>query len=41
MTVGGDEIKEVENFNYLGFYVQKNRGFDENVKYRIRCGWIK
>jgi len=41
MTIDGDEIKEVECFKYLKSFVQKNRGFDKDVKHRIRCGWIK
>jgi len=41
MTIDGDEIKEVECFKYLGSFGQKNEGFDEDVKHRIRCGWIK
>jgi len=28
---GGDEIKEVECFKYLGSFVQNNWGFDEEV----------
>jgi len=32
MIVSRDEITEVESFNYLGFFVQKNGHFDEDVK---------
>jgi len=41
MTVSEDKVKEVESFNYLEFFVQKNGDFDEDVKRRIRCEWIK
>jgi len=41
MTIHGDEVSEVENFKYLGFFVQKNGGFDKNVKQRSKYGWIK
>jgi len=41
MIVGGHKVKEVENFKYLRSLVQKNGGFDEDVKHRIRCRWIK
>jgi len=26
---------------YLGLFVQKNGGFDEDVNHRIRGGWIE
>jgi len=40
MTVGGDEVKEVERFKYSGSFVQKNWDFDEDMKNEIRYGWI-
>jgi len=37
-----DEAREVGSFKYLGVpIVQENGGFDEDVKHRIKCGWIK
>jgi len=41
MTMSGNKVSEVESFKYLGFFVQKNGGFDEDVKHGIKCGWIK
>jgi len=41
MTVNGDEVNEVEYFNCLGSFVQKYSGFNEDVKHRNMCGWIK
>jgi len=41
MTVSGGEVREIESFKYLGFFVQKNGVFDVAVKHRIRCKWIK
>jgi len=41
MTKNGNKLSEVESFNYLGFILQKNGGFVENVKHRIIGGWIK
>jgi len=41
MTVSGEELGKGESFKYLGSFVQKNEGFDKDVKYRIRCEWIK
>jgi len=38
ITVNGDEVRDVENFKH---FVQKNESFDEHVKYKIRCGWMK
>jgi len=38
MTIDRDKIREVEIFKYLGSFVQKDRGFEEDVKHRIRCG---
>jgi len=40
MSIYGDEIKEVEYFKYLESFVQKNNGFDEDVKHKIRYRWI-
>lgn len=37
MTINGDEVSEVENFKYLGCFVQKNEGFDEDLKRTIKC----
>jgi len=39
--IGVNEAKEVESFKYLGSFIQENRNFDEDVKHRIRWGWIK
>jgi len=41
MKINGDEVNEVESFHYLGFHVQKNGGFDDDMKHRINFGWIK
>jgi len=41
IIVGGDEVKEVESFKYLRSFVQKNGGFDDDVKRGIRCGRMK
>jgi hypothetical protein len=41
MTISGVEVSEVESFKYLGSFVQKNGGLDEDVKHRIKCGWMK
>jgi len=30
MTISGDEVSEVESFKYLGSFVQKNGGFEED-----------
>jgi hypothetical protein len=32
---------DVENFKYLGSFVQNNWGFDMDVKHRIKCNLIK
>jgi len=32
MTISGDEVIEVESFKYLGSFVQKNGGFQLDVK---------
>jgi len=32
---------KVESFKYLGFFVQKNGVFDEDMQRRIKCGWIE
>jgi len=41
MIISGDEVSEIESFKYLGFFVQHNGGFDEDLKHRIICGWVK
>jgi len=33
MTISGNEVSEIESFKYLGSFVQKNGGFDKNVKH--------
>jgi len=38
MTINGDEVNKFESFKCLGCFVQKNSGFDEDVKHRIKCG---
>jgi hypothetical protein len=40
-TISCDMIGEVENFKYLGLFVQKDTGFGMDVKHRIKCGWMK
>lgn len=40
MTISSDIIGEVKSFKYLGSFVQKDGGFDEDVKYRVKFGWI-
>jgi hypothetical protein len=32
-----DVIGKVKNFKYLGSFILKNRGFNMNVKQRIKC----
>lgn len=34
-------VGEVESFKYLGSFLQKNGGFDKDVKHRIKSGRIK
>lgn len=41
MTISGDGVSEVKSLKYLRSFIQKNRGFDEYVKHKIKCGWIK
>ena len=41
MQLGEDSVGEVERFKYLGSVVQKDGGFEEDVKNRIKCGWMK
>jgi len=42
MTIsGGRDVSEIEISKYLGFFVKRNGGFDEGVKHKIKCGWIK
>ena len=36
-----DVVKEVEKFKYLGSVVQKDGGFEEDIKHRIKCGRVK
>lgn len=36
MTKIRDEVSEVESFEYLGVFVQRKVGFDEDVKHRIK-----
>ena len=41
MKMGDDEVGEVDKFKYLGSVVQNNGGNEEDVKNRIKCGWLK
>jgi hypothetical protein len=41
MTISYDAIGEVENFIYLGLFLQKVGGFGMDVKHRVKCGWMK
>lgn len=31
MIISGNTVGKVESFKYLGSYVQKNEGFNENI----------
>jgi len=41
MAISGDVIGESKSFKYLGSFVQMDGGFGMDVKYRIKCGWMK
>jgi len=41
MTISGDIIGELEKFKYLGSFIQRDRGFVVDVKYRIKRRWMK
>lgn len=41
MIINSDAVVEVESLKYLGFFVQKNGGFDKDMKHRNKCKWIK
>ncbi|KAL4126178.1 hypothetical protein QTP88_010404 [Uroleucon formosanum] len=41
MAVGGDTIKKVEYFKYLGSVVPKDGDFGMDLKHRMKCGWMK
>jgi hypothetical protein len=38
VTISGDVIGEIENFKYLGSFIQKKVGFGMDVKHRIYFG---
>lgn len=38
IKLSGDEIGKVDGFKYLGFVLQKNGNFENDMKYRIKCG---
>lgn len=37
MTKSRDAVDEVESFKYLESFVQKNGGFNEDVKHWVKC----
>jgi hypothetical protein len=37
MTLSGYIISEMENFRYIGLFVQKDAGFGLDIKHRIKC----
>lgn len=39
--IRGYLVKQVESSMYLKLVVQKYGGFEENMKHKIKCGWIK
>jgi len=41
MRMCDDDVGEVEWFKYLGSVLQKDGGFKEDMKYKIKCGRIK
>ena len=41
IKLSGDVVGEVERFKYLGSVIQKDGGFEEDMKHRIKCGWTK
>jgi hypothetical protein len=41
MTISSDMLGEVENFKYLGSFVQKDWGYGMDIEQRIKCGWVK
>lgn len=41
IKIRGDTIGEIKSFKYLELFVQKNGGFDENVKCKIKSRLIK
>jgi len=41
MTVNGDEVRKIKRFKYLRSFIQKNGGFDKDVKHGIRYECIK
>jgi len=38
MVINGNRISDVKSYKYLGSIVQKNDGFEEDVKHKIKCG---
>lgn len=41
MTIIGDVRRDINSFKYLELFIQKNCGFNENMKHRIKCGLIE
>lgn len=41
IAVSGDVINKVENYKYLGSYVQRDGGFFRDEKHKIKCGRMK
>lgn len=35
MEISEDTVGEVESINYVGSFIQKNGGFDDDVKHKI------
>lgn len=38
MKLSRDKVGEVERLKYLRYILQKDYGFQEDIKYRIKCG---
>lgn len=38
VITSGDTVGEVKRFEYLGFFIKKSRGFNDDIKYRIKSG---
>lgn len=41
MEISGDVIEEAENFKHLRSFITRDVGLMRNVKYMIKCGWMK
>ncbi|XP_022180863.1 uncharacterized protein LOC111041028 [Myzus persicae] len=39
--MGSDVVCEVDRFKYLGWVVQNKSGFEDEVRNKIMCGWMK